>query len=108
MVQHYVETISEPHHVKAVSPNTLLWINDSTYVMAQITWELTLKELDDQTCELSCKVVTETENAALAQQAHASNQNLGDQPTPLQQHIAEETPLFARDIERKARDLVWG
>ena len=102
MVQHYIETVSEPAYVKVVSPNTLLWGNDDTFVMAQITWELSVVALDDHSCELTCIVTSETDNAALARQAHESSQDLDGKKTPLQLHIHEETPHFAKDIERKA------
>jgi len=108
MVQHYVETISQPDYVKAVSPNTILWVNDSTYVLAQITWELRVEAINESACKLTCKVTTETENEALAQRAHQAAQHSSPGSTPLQLHIAEETPLFARDIERKALAKVWG
>ena len=49
MIQHYIETISEKDRVLTVSPNSLLWLNDETYVLLQITWDLSLTRIDDHT-----------------------------------------------------------
>ncbi len=107
MVQHYVEDLSERAHVRAVSPNTILWINDELFVLAQITWELRLVALDDVRSELTCVVIVETEDEALARTAAANNAGLDPSETPLQRHVDEETPLFAKDIERKALAGTW-
>ncbi len=107
MVQHYLETISHRDHVRAISPNTLLWLNDEAYVLIQITWEIKVKPIDENTCEMTCRVVSETEDVAFAQRAHESAQNFAPDQAPLQLHINEETPLFAKDIERKALAGVW-
>ncbi|KXX66822.1 hypothetical protein [Flammeovirga sp. SJP92] len=102
MVQHYIETISEKDRVLTVSPNTTLWLDDVNYVILQITWELKLDKIDDNTCLLTCKVISETENEQFIQATHELTKDIDPQETPFQLHINEETPLFAKDIETKA------
>ena len=107
MIQHYIETISEKDRVLTVSPNTLLWIDDKRYVLMQITWELTLNKIGDNSCQLTCKVISETESEQFIRVAHEATKNINPDETPFQLHINEETPLFAKDIERKALAGTW-
>lgn len=107
MVQHYIETISEKDRVLVVSPNSILWLDDKKYVLLQITWELSLKKLDENSCVLTCKVISETENEPFIQRVHELTKEVNPAETPFQLHINEETPLFAKDIEAKALAGVW-
>jgi|GEM_PF-619229 len=107
MVQHYVEAVAERDHVRGVSPNTVLWVDDTHFVLARITWDLKAERVDDQTSRLTCTVIAETENQAFAERVAALNADIPVQERAFQQHIHEETPLFARDIERKALAGVW-
>ncbi len=107
MVQHYIETISEKDRVLVVSPNTVLWLNDEKYVLLQITWELSLKKIDEESCMLSCKVISETENEQFIQAVEERTKDMNPEETGFQLHINEETPLFAKDVERKALAGLW-
>ncbi len=107
MIQHYIETISEKDRVLTVSPNTLLWLDDERYVQLQITWELKLEPIDANSCRLTCIVTSETENELFVQATHELTKDMDPAETPFQLHINEETPLFARDIERKALAGTW-
>lgn len=107
MIQHYIEHTAKRNHVVGISPNTLMWINDEIFVLTQITWELKVEKLDDNSTELTCNVIAETENHTFAQQAHEATENLKPEEIPFQIHIDEETPNFAKDIERKALSCVW-
>ena len=107
MVQHYVETISEPDRVLTVSPNTVLWLDDEHYVLLQITWELKLTRINAQSCMLTCTVGSATENAAFAEATQERIKDIDQDDRPFQMHIREETPQFAKDIERKALARVW-
>ncbi len=107
MVQHYVETISEKDHVLGVSPNTTFWQNDKDYVLAQISWELKVVKIDEHSCELTCRAASESENEAFVNRFHEATKDIPAENSPLQVHINEETPLFAKDIERKALAEVW-
>lgn len=107
MVQHYIETISEKNRVLTVSPNTVLWLDDEKYVLLQITWELSLEKINEDSCTLICKVISETENEMFVQATHDLTKNMAPEETPFQLHINEEAPLFAKDIEAKALAGVW-
>lgn len=107
MVQHYVETISERDHVLGLSPNTTFWQNDKDYVLAQVSWELKVAKIDGHSCELTCRASSESDNEAFVNRLHEAMKDLPAENSPLQLHINEETPLFAKDIERKALAGVW-
>ena len=107
MVQHYIETISEKDRVLTVSPNTVLWLDDEKYVLLQITWDLSLEKIDEHSCRLTCKVISETENEQFIQATHELTKDIDPAETPFQLHINEETPLFAKDIEAKALKGMW-
>ncbi len=107
MVQHYVEMISERDHVLGVSPNTTFWQNDKDYVLAQISWELKVAKIDEHSCELTCRAATESENEAFVNKFREATKDIPAENSPLQVHINEETPLFAKDIERKALAGIW-
>lgn len=107
MVQHYIETISEKDRVLTVSPNTVMWLDDENYVLLQITWELKLTPIDDNSCLLTCEVISETENEKFVEIVHELTKDVDPSETPFQLHINEETPLFAKDIETKALAGTW-
>lgn len=107
MIQHYIETVAERDHVVGFSPNTVFWLNDTDYVFAQVTWELKVAKLDEKRCELTCRALSESENEPFVTKLHEALKDVPVENTPLQQHINEETPLFGKDIERKALAGVW-
>jgi hypothetical protein len=103
VVQHYVAEVREPHFCRLVS------ISDSISPVGrtklQVVWELSAKKIDEQTCEYTNHIhstaIEQTltffkehnipfERARVARQqaSHAHNQ--------------EETPKFAKSIERRA------
>lgn len=108
MVQHYIETIARRDHVRGVSPNTVLWVDDEHFVLARITWDLRVERVDDATSQLTCTVTAETEDEGFAARVEALNRDTPVEERAFQRHIDEETPLFARDIQRKALAGVWG
>lgn len=107
MIQHYIEKVAERDHVVGYSPNSVFFVNDTDYVISQITWELKVTKLDDARCELICNVIFESENEAFVSQLNEMLKDVPPENTPLQEHTNEETPLFAKDIERKALAGVW-
>ncbi len=107
MVQHYVETVSERDHVVGFSPNTVFWQNDTDFVLAQVTWELKVEKIDENSCELTCRAFSESDNEAFVSHLHELMKDVPAEDIPLQRHIEEEAPLFAKDIERKALAGVW-
>lgn len=107
MVQHYVEQVAQRDHVVGFSPNTTFFLSDTDCVFAQITWELKVARIDDKSCELTCRVFAESDNEAfVASLKKAAEVNPGEK-SALHHHIEEESPFFARDIERKALAGVW-
>lgn len=107
MVQHYIETVSERHHVVGVSPNTVFWLSDTDFVLARVTWELKAVKRDETSCELTCKAFSESDDEPFVTRLHEALKDVPAEHSPLQQHIAEEAPMFAKDIERKALAGVW-
>ena len=103
VVQHYVAEIHEPHCCRLVSISDS--ISPAGRTKLQVVWELSVKEIDEQTCEYTNHIhstaIDQTlsflkehniplESARQARQ-HASHA-----------HNLEETPKFAKSIERKA------
>lgn len=107
MVQHYIETVSERDHVVGFSPNTVFWLSDKDYVLAQVTWELKVVKLDENRCELTCRALSESENEPFVARLAEAMKGVPAGNSALQLHINEETPLFGKDIERKALAGVW-
>jgi hypothetical protein len=110
LVQHYVEDISEKSHCRVNSHSDSLSPAGSTKL--GITWELTVKKVSDTSCELSNRVLVllSDEFSSLLKKANITDL------TPIKSNMAknagahnkEETPLFAKDIERKALVGIWG
>ncbi|UJB21449.1 MULTISPECIES: hypothetical protein [Lysobacter] len=108
MVQHYVEDFSDRDRCRVVSRTDAMSPLGRTEW--QVTWEVTTAPIDATTCEFTNHFHVEASDAFLAllkangvpidQASHAA-QKVADQ------HNEEETPLFALDIERKARNGVW-
>ena len=107
IVQHYIETVSERHRVVGFSPNSAFWMNDIDYAFAQVTWEVAVEKLDDEKCMLTCSAFSESDNEAFVTTLHNALKEAGSEKSPLQLHMEEETPLFAKDIERKALAGIW-
>jgi hypothetical protein len=103
VIQHYVAEIREPQLCRMISISDS--ISPAGRTRLQVVWELSVKRTGDQTCEFTNHIhssaIGETlaffeqhnipfENARAARQ-HASHA-----------HNQEETPLFAKSIERNA------
>jgi putative intracellular protease/amidase len=106
VVQHYVAEIHQRHFCRMVSISDS--ISPAGRTKLQVVWELSVKKIDDQSCEYTNHIrsaaIEETlaffrehdipfESAREARQ-HASHS-----------HNQEETPKFAKSIERRALDL---
>jgi hypothetical protein len=107
MVQHYIEDISERTHVITVSPNSLFWLNDEDYAIAQITWELKATKVDANRCEISCYVKAAANAVEYAKLGLAIAKGISRGHPSLEDHVQEETPKFGKDIERKALAGIW-
>ena len=103
VVQHYVAEVHEPHFCRMVSISDS--ISPAGRTKLQVVWELSVKKIDEQSCEYTNHVHSsaidqtleflrarnisfETARDARQRASHAHNQ--------------EETPKFAKSIERKA------
>jgi hypothetical protein len=103
MVQHYVEEIGEPDHLRLVSNSDLFTPTGRTKI--NVIWDLSIRKIDDQTCEFTNLVHTSATPELL--------DFLGKQGIPYDifrearkpmsvAHNREETPGFAKSIERHA------
>ena len=103
MVQHYVEEIAEPHHLKLASNSDIFTPSGRTKV--QVIWDLSVKRIDDKTCEFTNKVHS---SAAPELLDYLGKQGIpwevfkaGRKPIS-EAHNRQETPFFAKSIERHA------
>ena len=104
MIQHYVAEVATPTLCRMVSTSDAFTPNGRTRV--QVIWTLSVKPIDDQTCEYTNSVVAHQtveswfiakHNISFEDAAAARQRDGGD-------HNRRETPLFAASIERKALD----
>jgi hypothetical protein len=103
MVQHYTEEISKRDHLRLVSNSDLFTPTGRTKI--DVVWELSVRKVDDKTCEFTNRVHSSATPEML--------DLLGKQGIPLEvfrttrkpfseAHNRQETPLFAKSIERHA------
>jgi hypothetical protein len=103
VVQHYVAEVRESHFCRMVS------ISDSISPVGrtklQVVWELSAKKIDDQSCEYTNHIHSTAIEQTLSffneqdipfEKAHAARQQASHA------HNQEETPKFAKSIERLA------
>jgi hypothetical protein len=103
MIQHYVAEVATPALCRMVSVSDAFTPNGHTRV--QVIWTLSVKKIDEQSCEYTNSVVAHptvefmefiaAHNVSFAAAA-AARQHDGED------HNRRETPLFAASIERKA------
>ena len=58
-VQHYMEEISEPNHLKLVSERTDAWFFHFFHIQPRVTWQMKLIPTSDNTCKFQCNVSVE-------------------------------------------------
>ena len=103
MIQHYIAEVRTPSLCRMVSTSDAFTSNGRTRV--QVIWTLSVKKIDEQSCEYTNSVVAHPtvefmdfiakHNVSFADAAAARQRDGGD-------HNRRETPLFAGSIERKA------
>jgi hypothetical protein len=110
VVQHYVEEVGEPNHLRLVSTSDLFTPTGRTTI--GVIWDLSVRRIDDHTCEFTNYVrsfFTPELADFLARQGIPQDLfRKGRQPFS-EAHNRQETPLFAKSIEQhalKRRDLV--
>ena len=103
MVQHYVEEIGQPDHLRLVSTSDVFTPTGRTKV--GVIWDLKVRKLDDKTCQFT--------NTVHSSATPELVDFLGKQGIPWEvfkaarkpvseAHNRQETPLFAKSIERHA------
>lgn len=103
MVQHYVEEIGERSHLKLVSSSDVFTPTGRTKI--GVIWDSSVRKIDDKTCEFTNTVHSSATPELL--------DFLGRQGIPWEvfragrkpiseAHNRQETPLFAKSIERHA------
>ncbi|TCD26506.1 hypothetical protein EZ456_13005 [Pedobacter psychrodurus] len=109
LVQHYHEDISEAGHCRVSS------ISDSISPLGRatmgITWELKIKKISDEITEFSNHIIVLlTEDLKILLEKAGITDLALVKPEMLKnaaKHNHEETPLFAKDIEKKANEDTW-
>jgi putative intracellular protease/amidase len=103
VVQHYVAEIHTPHFCRMVSISDS--ISPAGRTKLQVMWELSVKRTDDQSCEYTNHIRSTATDQTLEflkqhniplESARAARQQASHA------HNLEETPKFAKSIERKA------
>ncbi|WP_089100409.1 hypothetical protein [Streptomyces hyaluromycini] len=111
MVQHYVEDIAERSHCRLVSLSDSIGPDIGARVKLTVIWEFTAEAVDTGTTRFINRVEVRTAPGYLeALEGRGVPFAVASEAAQkaLSAHNAEETPLFARDIERKARADRWG
>src|SRR5262249_52513664 len=103
MVQHYVEDISQPDHLRLISNSDVFTPAGRTKIGVQ--WDLRVRRIDDRTCEFTNTVRSSATPELLD---FLSTQGIPWEVfraarVPISEaHNRQETPLFAKSIERHA------
>ncbi|MFA6247700.1 MAG: hypothetical protein WC615_12225 [Mucilaginibacter sp.] len=103
MVQHYIETLSEPGHLILESVSDVF--SPTGRVNILVHWELSVKKIDENSCEFTNRVISRpTEGFLKGLEKQGIPFDLFKtqrQPVSIY-HNQSETPLFAKSIERYA------
>lgn len=110
MVQHYVEDLAGKGRCRLVSLSDSIGPDIHSRTKVFVIWEIAVEPIDAMTTRFSNTVevreapgyreVLEARGVPFAKASAAAQQALSA-------HNAEETPLFARDIERRAAARRW-
>src|ERR1700719_1507632 len=103
MVQHYVEEIAEPHHLRLVSSSDIF--TPTGRIKVGVIWDLSVKKVDGDTCEFTNEVhssFTPELLDSLAKQGIPREVFQSARKPVSEAHNRQETPLFAKSIERHA------
>jgi hypothetical protein len=103
MVQHYVEEISERDHLRLVSNSDVF--TPTGRIKVGVIWDLSVKRIDDRTCQFTNTVhSTSTPELVdfLAKQGIPWEVFKAARKPISEAHNRQETPLFAKSIERYA------
>lgn len=111
LVQHYVEETAEPDHCRLVSESDSIGPSIDAHAKVRVVWEFWAEAIDDE----HTKFINRTEAhvlpgylEALEKRGIPFEKASQAAEAAMSAHNAEETPLFAKDIERKALVKRWG
>ena len=103
IVQHYVEEIGQADHLRLVSHSDLFTPSGRTKL--DVVWDLSVKPLDDTTCQFTNSVrsfaPSEMIDFIASQGIPLEIFRAGRGPIS-EAHNRQETPMFAKSIERHA------
>jgi hypothetical protein len=103
MVQHYIEEIGKPDHLLLVSNSDVFM--PTGCIKVDVVWDLSVTKIDDTTCEFTNTVrvlaTPELRDFLAAQGIPWQLFQSAQQPIS-DAHNRQETPLFAKSIERHA------
>src|SRR5277367_332002 len=103
VVQHYVAEVHEPHFCRMVSVSDS--ISPAGHTKLQVIWELSVKKTSDDSCEFTNHIHSSATDETMAffkehgipfERARDARQQASHA------HNQEETPNFAKSIERRA------
>jgi len=103
MVQHYLEEVSEPDHLRLVSDSDVFTQTGRTKI--GVTWDLRVVRIDDSSCELTNTVrsaATPELIELLTKQGIPVDLFASQRKPNSAAHNRQETPMFAQSIERHA------
>jgi hypothetical protein len=103
MVQHYVEDIGEKHRVRLLSRSDVITPTGRT--KSGVVWELSVTRIDADRCQLTNHVIGKTTPEywdSLGKDGMPFEVAKKAQDSASSAHNAQETPLFAKSIEKKA------
>jgi hypothetical protein len=103
MVQHYVEELGRPDHLRLVSDSDVFTPSGRTKIA--VIWDLQVKKIDARTCEFTNTVrssATPELRDFLAKQGIPLDVFRTARRPMSEAHNQQETPLFAKSIERHA------
>jgi hypothetical protein len=104
IVQHYVEEIGEPDHLRLVSQSDLFTPTGRTKI--DVVWDLQVTRIDGDSCRFTNTVRSSAPPEMLeflARQGLAFEPFRAARRPNSEAHNRQETPLFAKSIERHAR-----
>ena len=107
IVEHYVEEIAQPDHLRLISQSDLFTPNGRTKI--EVIWDLSVRRISDESCELTNTVhssATPEMLDFLARQGLAFDAFRAARRPHSEAHNRQETPLFAKSIERHALSQV--
>jgi hypothetical protein len=103
VVQHYVADVTEPHFCRMVSISDS--IGPSGHATLQVVWELSIKTTGSGTCEFTNHIHSSATDATMAfftEHRIALEHARDARQKASHAHNLEETPKFAKSMERRA------